>query len=121
MNFHDIENELYKVAENAGVIACALVAIDTGMIYLATSKNPDFEIIAEGARDYWTLHFKNGEIFSDMGMVSNIFIQHTNGLLSIQPCGKNTILITQATLGKIDWTTWGKVIKPLRNLINEHQ
>lgn len=56
-----------------------------------------------------------------MGMVSNIFIQHTNGLLSIQPCGKNTILITQATLGKIDWTTWGRVIKPLRNLINEHQ
>ncbi|RYY04697.1 MAG: hypothetical protein EOO53_02520 [Gammaproteobacteria bacterium] len=121
MNFQLVKEELDLVAKTSGVIACALVEADTGMIYLSTSKSIKFEVIAEGARDYWSLHNKNGNIFDEMGTLNSILIQHSKGLLTIQPCGEKTILITLAKLKKMDWKAWPKVIQPLRELIDDSQ
>jgi hypothetical protein len=119
LNIQFVKQELVQVAKTSGVIACALVEADTGMIYLSTSRSIKFEVIAEGARDYWSLHHKNGNIFAEMGMLNNILIQHTKGLLTIQPCGEKTILITLAKLKKMDWKAWPKIIQPLRKLIDD--
>lgn len=121
MNYQEIEKELVQAATTPGIIACALVAIDTGMIYLSTSHETKFEIMAECARDYWRLHVKNNEIFMHMGMVNNIFIQHAHNLVSIQPCGSKMILVTQAQLKQVDWNNWPKKISPLKTLIKRFE
>lgn len=122
MNYQDIDSELTRIATSTpGVIACALVAMDTGMIYLSSSRQTQFEMIAECARDYWALHVKNQDIFIHMGNIHNIFIQHEHNLLSIQPCGTKMILVTQAKLKEVDWGAWPKVISPLKGLIKKFE
>lgn len=117
MNYQEIEKELVNAASTPGIVACAIVAIDTGMIYLSTSHEKKFEVMAECARDYWRLHIKNSDIFMHMGKINNIFIQHQHNMVSIQPCGNTMILVTQAQLGQVDWNTWPKRIGPLKALI----
>lgn len=121
MNYLDIEKELAHAASTPGIVACALVAIDTGMIYLSTSRETKFEMMAECARDYWTLHVKNSGIFMHLGKVNNIFIQHEYHLVSIQPCGNKMILVTQAQLKQVDWNSWPKKISPLKTLIKSFE
>lgn len=119
MNYQLIEAELNSIATTSGIIACALVAVDTGMIYFSSSSQDQFIVMAEGARDYWALHHKNGQIFDAMGNLNNIFVQHERGILRVQLCGETMLLITLAKLGKTDWTQWPSVIGNLHTLIKD--
>ena len=119
MNYQFIETELNSIATTPGIIACALVAVDTGMIYFSSSSQDQFTVMAEGARDYWALHHKNGQIFDAMGNLNNIFVQHERGILRVQLCGETMLLITLAKLGKTDWTQWPSVISNLHTLIKD--
>lgn len=128
MNYQDIEQELNSLAKTPGVIACALVAIDTGMIYLSSSNNfqstnpfkkEEFEIIAEGARDYWVLHQKNGNVFASLGPLANIVVRHKQGLLSIRACGHTMLLIAIAKIKEVDWKQWPAQVNQLCNRVEE--
>ena len=119
MNYQDIERELHQLATTPGIIACALVAIDTGMIYLSSSNKEQFDIIAEGARDYWVLHQKNGNVFEALGPVSNIVVRHKRGLLSIRGCGQTMLLISIAKIKEVDWDEWPERVAQLCNLVKE--
>lgn len=121
MNYQLIESELNSIATTPGIIACALVAVDTGMIYFSSSSNKQFEVIAEGARDYWALHYKNGQIFNVMGKLNDIFVQHERGILRVQRCGEAMLLITLAKLRKNDWTQWSGKISNLRQLVRNEE
>ena len=131
MNYQDIEYELNCLAKTPGVIACALVAIDTGMVYLSSSnltnsdtpsgkeyfKQEEFEIIAEGARDYWVLHQKNGNVFDALGPLGNIVVRHKYGLLSIRACGHTMLLIAIAKIKEVDWKQWPAQVNQLCNRV----
>jgi hypothetical protein len=117
LNYQDIEQELHQLATTPGIIACALVAIDTGMIYLTSSNKEQFDIIAEGARDYWVLHQKNGNVFEALGPVSNIVVRHKRGLLSIRGCGKTMLLISIAKIKEVNWDEWPERVDQLCNLV----
>lgn len=119
MNYQLIEAELNSIATTPGIIACALVAVDTGMIYFSSSSQDQFVVMAEGARDYWALHHKNGQIFDGMGNLNNIFVQHERGILRVQLCGETMLLITLAKLGKTDWTQWPSITSNLHTLIKD--
>lgn len=121
MNYQDIDKELVHIASTPGIVACALVAADTGMIYLSTSSSKEFEMLAECARDYWRLHIKNSSIFFHMGHVNSIFIQHERNLLSIQPCGTKMILVAKAQLKEVDWSAWPSKIKSLKTMIKRYE
>lgn len=121
MNYQLLEFELNKVAASPGIISCALVAIDTGMICLSTSHDVHFEVMAEGARDYWALQHRNGHIFETMGRVKNIFVQHAKGTICIQSCGKTMLLITLADSSKMHWHDWVDTITALRNVVKQSE
>jgi predicted regulator of Ras-like GTPase activity (Roadblock/LC7/MglB family) len=121
LNYQPIELELNKVAKSPGIIACALVAIDTGMICLATSCENQFEVMAEGARDYWVLHHRNGKIFNAIGAVKNIYVQHAKGTICIQACGEKMLLITLADASKLYWNDWPSITISLRNAIHQSE
>lgn len=119
MNYQLIELELDKIAKSSGVISCALVAIDTGMVCLSTSRETQFEMIAEGARDYWALHNRNGNIFDTMGRVKNIFVQHAKGTICVQACGKKMLLITLADSTKLHWHDWSATVAGLFKIVRQ--
>jgi len=119
LNYQDIEQELNHLAETPGIIACALVAIDTGMIYLTSSNKEQFDIIAEGARDYWALHQKNGNVFETLGTVSNIVVRHQHGLLSIRDCGQTMLLISMSKIKQVDWKQWSAQVNQLCHLVKK--
>ncbi len=109
------------MATSPDIISCALVAIDTGMIFLSTSAKAQFEVMAEGARDYWVLHHRNGKIFDAIGAVKNIFVQHAKGTICIQACGEKMLLITLANSRKSRWHEWPATTLDLRNVINQFE
>lgn len=104
-----------------GIISCALVTIDTGMICLTTSAESRFEVMAEGARDYWVLHHRNGKIFDAIGGVKNIYVQHAKGTICIQACGEKMLLITLADSSKLYWNDWPLTTLALRNAIYQSE
>jgi hypothetical protein len=96
------------------------------MIYLSSSNEEqftkeEFEIIAEGARDYWVLHQKNGNVFDALGSVSSIVVQHKQGLLSIRACGQTMLLITIAKMKQVDWKQWSAQLSQLCDQIKNMQ
>lgn len=121
MNYQLIELELNKVAKSPGIVACALVAVDTGMICLSTSCERQFEVMAEGARDYWALHNRNGKIFDAIGGVKNIYVQHAKGTICIHACGDTMLLITFANSSKLFWNDWPSITIGLRNAIHQSE
>jgi predicted regulator of Ras-like GTPase activity (Roadblock/LC7/MglB family) len=119
LNYQELEQELIRLAKTPGIIACALVAIDTGMIYLSSSNKSQFEIIAEGARDYWVLHQKNGSVFGTLGSVNSIIVRHEQGLLSIRDCGQAMLLITIAKMKEVNWREWSVQVQQLCQQVKE--
>jgi predicted regulator of Ras-like GTPase activity (Roadblock/LC7/MglB family) len=119
LNYQELEQELNRLAKTPGIIACALVAIDTGMIYLSSSNKAQFEIIAEGARDYWVLHQKNGNVFETLGSVNSIIVRHQQGLLSIRDCGQAMLLITIAKMKEVNWREWSLQVQQLCQQVKE--
>lgn len=119
MSLENIQKELQHITKTPGVVSCALVVIDTGMVLLNTSQDESFEIIAEGARDYWTVQDRNGGIFKAIGDINVIFVFHQQNIISIQMCDDKTLLITLAETKGVDWNKWQRVIAPLKNKIKD--
>lgn len=121
MNLDTIHKELQNITKTPGIEACALVVIETGMVLLNTSKDRDFEVIAEGSRDYWVLQHRNGHVFKPIGDVKIIFVFHKKRVISVQACVGKTLLITLAETKGVDWNQWQKVIRPLMQKVKEFE
>ncbi len=120
MIYQALEEELNLLAKTPGVVACVLVSSDTGMVFLSSSANPEIEIIAEAARDYWVLHQKNGKVFDTLGAVKNVFVQHARAHLSIQMFGNSSmLLVTISRLRSVDWSSWPISTKKISELLCE--
>ncbi len=91
------------------------------MVCLSTSRETQFEVIAEGARDYWALHHRNGNIFDTMGKVKNIFVQHVKGTICVQACGKKMLLITLADSSKLHWHDWSATVAGLYKVVRQSE
>lgn len=120
MIYQALEAELQLLAKTPGVVACVLVGVDTGMVFLSSSKNAEVEVIAEAARDYWVLHQKNGRMFEVLGAVRNVFIQHEHAHLSVQMFGQSSLLlVTISKLKRVDWAGWAARTRGISELLRE--
>jgi len=116
--YQALHSELKLLATTPGVIACVLVSVDTGMIFLSSAKNDQIDVMAEAARDYWVLHQKNGKVFDALGSVRNVFIQHERAHLSVQMFGNSSVLlVTIAKLRSVDWSYWPANTKKISELL----
>ena len=118
MIYQALDSELKLLAKTPGVIACVLVSVDTGMIFLSSTKSEQVEVMAEAARDYWVLHQKNGKVFEALGSVRNVFIQHERAHLSVQMFGNSSMLLVTIANGRIgDWSSWPTSTKKMSELL----
>jgi len=120
LNFDNIELSLKRLSCSTGIIACALVAIDSGIIYSTTSTVKEFQMIAEGARDYWSLQYRNGKVYEILGDLNNIKICHKKGIICLQTCGTNTLLVALTKYNKVDWNNWANQTSQLTNMLDQY-
>jgi predicted regulator of Ras-like GTPase activity (Roadblock/LC7/MglB family) len=114
VNRQGITQELSRMALTRGVIACALVDVQTGMVYASAGKDPDLEMVAEAASDYWRLHQRNSERFESLGPLRAVSLVHAQKVLTLMPCTEGVVMATIShRMGGLDMTAWYQAVREL--------
>lgn len=92
------------VARFPRLTGCALVAIDTGMVWHASGSDDRIHQLAEAASDYWRLYQRLNQCFTDLGGLRASVMLHDYGCLALLPCGKGMLLVTLTPkMKELDW------------------
>lgn len=114
-----IAQELALMAATPGVVACALVDVGTGMVYLSAGNAPDIEAVAEAASDYWRLYQRNGNNFAELGPLQAVSTVHRDGVVSLMPCGDGIVLATISRRMQLDLSAWFRKVGHLATLVKQ--
>lgn len=110
---------LNTMADLPGVEGCALVEIETGMVWHTAGQMQGIQHLAEAASDYWRLYTRLDHHFTEIGeMKTSIFI-HAKGKITLLPCGKGMLLVAMTSQrSKVDWHQWQNKAKELAKLVD---
>ncbi|WP_423457796.1 roadblock/LC7 domain-containing protein [Ottowia sp. VDI28] len=115
-----LRQALDAMAQTPGVDGCALVEIETGMVWHHAGSIDDVQTFAEAASDYWRLHKRLSPQFEKLGDLRASIMVHTQGRLTMLPCGKGILLLAltrhQSTT---DWAQWQKETRKLALLVED--
>lgn len=112
-----VAQELQAMAATPGVVACALVDVTTGMVYLCAGDAPNMEGVAEAASDYWRLYQRNGNNFAALGPLQAVSTIHRDGVVSLMPCSEGIVLATISRRMQLDMSAWFRKVTHLATLI----
>jgi hypothetical protein len=106
--------ELERLAELDGLLGCALVDADTGMIWQAAGAAGGNPLIAEAAVDYWRLYKRRSPVFGSLGELRAQVVIHSQGRLTLVACGPDLVLVSlSAEPDRVDWARWKALIGQL--------
>jgi predicted regulator of Ras-like GTPase activity (Roadblock/LC7/MglB family) len=90
-----------------GVVGCALVETETGMVWQSAGGIDELTVLAEAASDYWRLHHRLQTSFERLGKLRACVMMHAAGRITLLPCGSGTLLVavTHEPSG-VDWRQW---------------
>lgn len=115
-----LKEALDAMARTPGVDGCALVEIEAGMVWYHAGTIDDVQTFAEAASDYWRLHNRLAPQFEKLGDLRAFIIAHTQGRLTLLPCGKGMLLLALTRhQTAMDWTQWQKETKKLALLVED--
>jgi hypothetical protein len=112
-----ITAELRYLASTPGVRLCALVDIQTGMVWLAEGRKEGMDGVLEAARDYWRVHQRLGASFEALGAAHAITVRHESAVLNLLPCEPGLVLVTLAEPGRIGLRGWADRLILLRSQV----
>lgn len=115
MNPRTVARELDAMAAQAGIVGCALVDPDTGLIWHASGRVADADRTWEAAVDYWRLHGRQRSHFSALGDLAAAVLYHRGGILAIFPCCDDPALLL-VSVGEhrgVDWIRWQRATRAL--------
>lgn len=118
MNRQAIIAEVEKLGRTPGVISCALVDGQAGMIFHATGDRPDLEPLAEAACDYWRLHQRGAALYEGLGAMIGIVVLHEEGVINVLACASDAVLVTLAERNRVSFSTWPDQLGTLRTLLD---
>lgn len=107
------------MATMAGVEGCALVEIEAGMVWHHAGRIDGVQTMAEAASDYWRLYKRLAGQFNDLGQLQASLLVHSNGRLTLLPCGQGMLLValTRQNAGT-DWAAWQARTRELAQLVD---
>lgn len=113
-----LKQALDAMAQTPGVDGCALVEVETGMVWHHAGHIEDVQTFAEAASDYWRLHDRLSPQFEKLGGLRASIMIHQHGRLTLLPCGKGMLLLalTGHQTGT-DWIQWQKQTRELALLV----
>lgn len=113
-----IGQALQAMASTPGVIACALVDIETGMVFASAGDHPNIDSLAEAASDYWRLYQRIRANFDEIGPLDAVSAQHRYGVVSLIPCGEGMVVATISKRKMLDWLDWIAKVSQLSKMLD---
>ena len=113
-----LREALDAMARTPGVDGCALVEIDAGMVWHHAGFTDDIRTFAEAASDYWRLYTRLAPQFDQLGDLRASIMVHTQGRLTLLPCGKGMLLLALTRhRSDLDWKQWQRATRELALLV----
>ncbi|MEO6280577.1 hypothetical protein [Roseateles sp.] len=95
------------LAQRPGIRGCALVEVDSGMVWTAQGELADNASLWEAASDHWRLHSRHAAHFDCLGGFIAVALYHADGLVALFRCAADPELLFIA-VGQhraVDWPT----------------
>ncbi len=118
--FHQrIKAELDALSQFPEVRGCALVEIDTGMVWLHSGSADGFDQVGEVAVEFWRTHQRHASAFASLGGLRISVFFFGNATLALLPCPGATplILVCLAARSGMNWNSWMNQVKPLHAIL----
>ncbi|MBP8018812.1 MAG: hypothetical protein KAY82_02125 [Hylemonella sp.] len=110
------ESILQELARFPGIDGCALVEIDTGMVWYHAGSLPDVDRIAEAAVEFWRIQIRLSSNFSTMGKLQSAAYSFSQQVVALFPCSETPplVLICIAQKTNVVWSEWGAQVQTLK-------
>ena len=104
MNDKALRGVLEIMTQTPGIRACALVKTDSGEIWHQAGEATELADMALLAAEHWELQRRLGGTFGSMGPPTASIMVHTDGRMTLLPCGKRLILLAVTDQNpNLDW------------------
>ena len=118
MNEQVLRDALSTMARVSGLDGCALVEVDTGMVWAASGQQSQLQHIAEVSSDYWRLYQRQRHHFTDLGPLRAQVIMHATGRITMLPCTDGMLLIAISRESEsVNWTVWQERVHAIKRLL----
>ena len=114
-----LASSLTEMAQLPGVVGCALVEVNTGMVWHAAGATQELTALAEAASDYWRLYLRLHTRFEQVGKLKACVMMHDTGRITLLPCGSGMLLVTVSLQeAQVDWQLWQTRTRELAAMVN---
>jgi len=120
MNLPQIDAELDRMAAHPGIVGCALVDAQTGLVWTSRGGDAQATHVWEAAVDYWRLHDRQKLHFAGLGTLGAAVMYHTGGVLAVFPCctDPNVLLVAHGEHRGVDWIALQRMARELGDLLH---
>lgn len=111
----ELTSLLDQLANYPAVQGCALVEIETGMVWKHAGHLPQVESFAEAAVEVWRVQMRNQQQLAHLGAQRSSICYFANGSMALLPCPGQVplLLVCIAERTGMNWAGWMSQIKPL--------
>lgn len=118
MSTEGLHAALEQMDRLPGLQGCALVEIDTGMVWHAAGDSEDVQKIAEASSDYWRLYQRQRAHFEHLGELQAQVMMHREVRITMLPCGQGMLLIALSREhDRVNWAELQSQAQGLRQLV----
>lgn len=120
MNRSDFEPLLREIEGIDGIDGGAIVDVESGMPWCVSAGiAAEGDLLAEAASDYWRMYQRLARNFESLGELRASLLVHSNGRLTLLPCGPGLIAVIKSTQQNgIDWIALQKRVMDIGSLFS---
>lgn len=102
-----LQEALAQMAALPGVLGCAIVEANTGMVWLSAGELPRVQHLSEAVSDYWRLFLRRSDDFAALGDLRAQVLIHSHRRVTLVGCGAGLVLVTvSGEPDQVRWADW---------------
>lgn len=115
-----LREEVERMAQTPQFSGCALVEVDTGMVWHSAGRLQGLDQLGEAVSDYWRLNRRLAGAFIELGDLRISVFLHTKGRVTSMPCGSGMIIVALSEhQAPIDWGLWRTHTRLIESLVQQ--
>ncbi len=119
----DIQNnvnaQLQALASAPAVQGCALVEVESGMVWYSAGRWAQMETQAEAAVEFWRVQERQAVHFAHLGALRSSMYYFNAGSVALLPFPGRTPLVLVCVADRVgmDWGAWMAQLRPLQRTL----
>lgn len=114
MKTSEAQASIDEIAAGDGVLGCAVVEIEAGMVWLSAGQSPQLSLYCEAVSDYWRLSERLNKHLPETEQLRNLSLNH--GHLKIASWRLNSGLIFVLLLAHGQALQWERISPLIKNI-----